>query len=234
MQSEYTASRKLRNGNTLTVTYIGSSRSDHKVAFHLDVDMSKVKKPTRVTGNYLPGRFKVEGLPFSVEFVVDVWKPANYATTNKGAEMRITEMHITEMQNSLGLTSHDLPVDELRRLAIQASSFLAVVSPRTKAEAFGKDFNILGHVSTPRKTVEAFAGAPKLEGKELYEAIGKLHQATPQGMKQQVIAAHFGYGIDWAQKHIRLGKQLYPKLFKQDNSGTNKKPTKRNTKGKTK
>jgi hypothetical protein len=119
-------------------------------------------------------------------------------------------------------------------LAIQASSFLAVVSPRTKAEPFGKDFNIIGHISAQRKTVVALVGAPKLEGKELYEAIGKLHQATPQGMKQQVIAAHFGYGIDWAQKHIRLGKQLYPKFFKQDNSGTNKKPTKRNTKGKTK
>ena len=196
--------------------------------------MSTVKKRTQVYGNYLPGSFKVEGLPFSVEFVVDVWKPANYATTNKGAEMRITEMHITELQNSVGLTSHDLPVDELRRLAIQASSFLAVVSPRTKAEPFGKDFKIIGHISAQRKTVVALVGAPKLEGKELYEAIGKLHQATPQGMKQQVIAAHFGYGIDWAQKHIRLGKQKFPKLFEQDISSTNKKPTKRNTKGKTK
>ena len=29
-QTQYTASRKLRNGNTLTVTYVGSNRADRK------------------------------------------------------------------------------------------------------------------------------------------------------------------------------------------------------------
>ena len=230
-QAQFTASRKQRNGNTLTVTFIGSSRSDKQQAFQLDIDMAQVKKQTKTTGNYLPGRFKAEGLPFKVEFVVDIWKPANYPKT--GAEMRITEMQITDMQNE-ALTSHNLPVDELRRLAIQASSFLAVVSPATKGNPFGDDFTILGHAGTPRHTLEAFAGVTKLElkGKELYEAIGKLHQSTPHGQKQQTVAAHFGMGIDWAQKHIRIGKQLHPKFFGlQNNAGKKTKTTKAKAKG---
>ena len=131
---QFTASRKQRNGNTLTVTFLGSSRSDKQQVFQLDIDMAQVKKQTKTTGNYLPGRFRADGLPFKVEFVVDIWKPTNYPKT--GAEMRITEMQITDMQNE-ALTSHNLPVDELRRLAIQASSFLAVVSPATKGNPFG-------------------------------------------------------------------------------------------------
>ena len=233
-QTQYTASRKQRNGNTLTVTYVGSNRADRKQPFHLEVDMQKVQRRTQIAGNYLPGRFKAEGLPFQVEFVVDIWKSGNYPKT--GAEMRITEMQITDMQNE-ALTSHNLPVDELRRLAIQASSFFAVVSPATKGNPFGDDFEILGHAGTPRNTLEAFAGVTKLElkGKELYEAIGKLHQSTPHGQKQQAVAAHFGMGIDWAQKNIRIGKQLHPKFFGlQDNSNKKKKATKLNTKGKTK
>jgi hypothetical protein len=182
-QAQFTASRKQRNGNTLTVTFIGSSRSDKQQAFQLDIDMAQVKKQTKTTGNYLPGRFKAEGLPFKVEFVVDIWKPANYPKT--GAEMRITEMQITDMQNE-ALTSHNLPVDELRRLAIQASSFLAVVSPATKGNPFGDDFTILGHAGTPRHTLEAFAGVTKLElkGKELYEASCTKAPHTDKSSKQ--------------------------------------------------
>jgi hypothetical protein len=63
--------------------------------------------------------------------------------------------------------------------------------------------------------------------KELYEAIGKLHQSTPHGQKQQTIAAHFGLGIDWANKHIRIGKKLHPKFFGlQNNAGKKTKTTK--------
>ena len=229
-QAQFTASRQQRNGNTLTVTYIGSSRSDHQQAFQLAVDMGKVQKRTQVTGNYLPGRFKAEGLPFKVEFVVDIWKPGNYPKT--GAEMRITEMQITDMQNE-ALTSHNLPVDELRRLAIQASSFVAVVSPATKGNPFGDDFQVLGHVSTPRHTIEAFVGAPTFSGsKDDYEALGSVWRITPHGKKQQAVAAKFGFKLDWAQKHIRIGKQLYPKFFGlQNNAGKKTKTTKAKAKG---
>ena len=227
-QTQYTASRKQRNGNTLTVTYVGSNRADRKQPFHLEVDMQKVQRRTQVTGNYLPGRFKAEGLPFQVEFVVDIWKSGNYPKT--GAEMRITEMQITDMQNE-ALTSHNLPIDELRRLAIQASSFIAVVSPATKHEPFGDDFKILGHVSAPRHTIEAFVGAPTFTGsKDDYEALGSIWRITPHGQKQQAVAAKFGFKLDWAQKHIRIGKQLYPKFFGlQNNSGKKTKTT--NAKG---
>jgi hypothetical protein len=224
-QTQFTASRKQRNGNTLTVTYIGSNRSDHQQAFHLAIDMAQVKKQKTISGNYLPGRFKAEGLPFNVEFVVDIWKPGNYPKT--GAEMRITEMQITDMQNE-ALTSHNLPVDELRRLAIQASSFMAVVSPATKENPFGDDFKILGHMSAQRHTIEAFVGAPTFSGsKDDYEALGSIWRITPHGKKQQAVAAQFGFKLDWANKHIRIGKKLYPKFFGlQNNAGKKTKTTK--------
>jgi hypothetical protein len=74
-------------------------------------------------------------------------------------------------------------------------------------------------------------GAPTFPGStDDYEARGSLWRITPHGQKQQAIAAKFGFKLDWAQKHIRIGKQLYPKFFGlQNNSGKKTKTT--NAKG---
>jgi hypothetical protein len=229
MAAKFSTDRKMKNGKTLTVTFIGSARSDHKQEFHLDVDMAKIKKPTKVFGNYLPARFRADGLPCDVTFTVSVVKPANYP--KQGASMRITELVCVCPD---GLTDQALPVGQLLRMAILASQFSATVTPRTATDPFGDGFIIHGHTGTPKSTLEAYTGATTFTGsKEDYDKIGLLWRTAKYGSKQTAICREFGLGIDWANKHIRIGKQLYPQFFK-TNPGTKVSKTKTKPKPKTK
>jgi hypothetical protein len=217
MAAEFSTSRKMKNGNTLTVTFIGSARSDHQQPFLLQVDMKKIKKPTTVLGNYLPARFKADGLPCDVSFTVD-------AVNN---QMRITEL-VCVCPN--GLTDQALPVGQLLRMAILASQFSASVSPPTKTSPFGDHYLVHGHTGTPKHIFEDYLGATTFTGSEQdYERIGFLWRTAKYGSKQTAICAEFGLGIDWANKHIGRGKKLYPKHFGL-NSKTKTKP-KPKTKG---
>lgn len=218
----------MKNGNTLTVTFIGSARSDHQQPFYLDVDMTKIKKPTTVLGNYLPARFKADGLPCDVTFTVSVFKPANYPKQN--ADMRITELVCVCPD---GLTDQALPVGQLLRMAILASQFSATVSPPTKTDPFGDTF-VHGHTGTPKHVLEAYLGATTFTGSEQdYKRIGFLWRTATYGSKQTAICKEFGLSIDWANKHIGRGKDLYPKYFKPD-SKTKVSKTKTKPKPKTK
>ena len=229
MATEFSTSRKMKNGKTLTVTFIGSARSDHQQPFYLDVDMAKIKKPTTVLGNYLPARFKADGLPCDVTFTVSVVKPANYP--KQSADMRITELVCVCPD---GLTDQALPVGQLLRMAVLASQFSATVTPRTATEPFGDGFIKHGHTGTPKHVLEAYLGAATFTGSEQdYERIGFLWRTAKHGSKQTAICKEFGLGIDWANKHIGRGKKLHPKHFGLD-SKTKVSKTKTKPKPKTK
>jgi hypothetical protein len=201
MAAEFSTSRKMKNGKMLTVTFIGSARSDHKQPFLLQVDMAKIKKPITVVGNYLPARFKADGLPCDVSFTVDA--------VNK--QMRITELVCVCPD---GLTDQALPVGQLLRMAILASQFSATVSPPTRTNPFGDHWQVHGRTGTPKHIFEAYLGATTFTGSEQdYERIGSLWQTAEYGSKQTAICKEFGMGIDWANKHIGRGKKLYPKHF---------------------
>jgi len=217
MTTEFSTSRKMKNGKTLTVTFIGSARSDHQQPFLVQVDMAKIKKPTTVVGNYLPARFRADGLPCDVSFTVDA--------VNK--QMRITEL-VCVCPN--GLTDQALPVGQLLRMAILASQFSATVSPPTKTNPFGDSFIIHGRIGTPPHIFEDYLGATTFTGSEQdYERIGSLWQKAKYGSKRTAICQEFGLSIEWADKHIGRGKKLYPKHFGL-NSKTKTKP-KPKTKG---
>jgi hypothetical protein len=222
MAAEFSTSRKMKNGKTLTVTFIGSARSDHKQPFLLQVDMTKIKKPTTVLGNYLPARFKADGLPCDVTFTVDAVKQ----------QMRITEL-VCVCPN--GLTDQALPVGQLLRMAILASQFSATVSPPTKANPlFGDHYLVHGHTGTPKHIFDDYLGATTFTGSEQdYERIGFLWRTAKYGSKQTAICSEFGLGINWANKHIKRGKDLYPKYFGLDNK-TKVSKTKTKPKPKTK
>ena len=191
----------MKNGNTLTVTFIGSARSDHKQPFLVQVDWAKIKKPTTVVGNYLPARFRADGLPCDVTFTVD-------AVNN---QMRITEL-VCVCPN--GLTDQALPVGQLLRMAILASQFSATVSPPTETNPFGDHWQVHGQTGTPKHIFEDYLGAATFTGSEQdYERIGFLWRTAKYGSKQTAICKEFGLGIDWANKHIGRGKKLYPKHF---------------------
>jgi hypothetical protein len=230
MTTKFLTSRKMKNGKTLTVTFIGSTRSDHKQEFHLDVDdMKKIKKPTTVLGNYLPARFRADGLPCDVTFTVSVIKPANYP--KQRASMRITELVCVCPD---GLSDQALPVGQLLRMAILASQFSATVTPPTATDPFGDGFIIHGHTGTPKSTFVAYIGATTFTGsKEDYERIGFLWRTAKHGSKQTAICKEFALGIDWANKHIRIGKKLYPQFFK-TSAGTKVSKPKTKPKPKTK
>ena len=220
MAAEFSTSRKMKNGKTLTVTFIGSARSDHKQPFLLQVDMAKIKKPTTVLGNYLPARFRADGLPCDVTFTVDAVKN----------QMRITEL-VCVCPN--GLTDQALPVGQLLRMAIVASQFSATVSPPTKTNPFGDHYLEHGHTGTPKNIFEDYLGAATFTGSEQdYERIGFLWRTAKYGSKQTAICQEFGLGIDWANKHIGRGKKLYPKHFGLDSkTKVSKTKTKPKTKG---
>lgn len=218
MAAEFSTSRKMKNGKTLTVTFIGSARSDHQQPFLLQVDMKKIKKPTTVLGNYLPARFKADGLPCDVTFTVDA--------VNK--QMRITEL-VCLCPN--GLTDQALPVGQLLRMAVLASQFSATVTPATATDPFGQGFIVHGHTGTPKHIFEDYLGATTFTGSEQdYERIGFLWRTAKYGSKQTAICAEFGLSINWANKHIGRGKKLYPKYFGLD-SKTKVSKTKTKPKG---
>ena len=52
-----------------------------------------------------------------------------------------------------------------------------------------------------------------LKGDALYKRIGQIYNNVPFGAKQTLVAEHFGLSVQWANKHIAIGKQKYSKYF---------------------
>lgn len=219
----FTASRKV--GKRLVSVQLLASNKPH--LNHEPYDITKIKKPTKIKGNYLPADFLVTGLPCEITFRLD--KVKTYA---KSYSMQITQISFNCPN---GLQSSDTPIDLLRRLAIEASAFVAEVTPantRTQiapnaySVTYSKgDFVVLGHAGADKQRTEAFIGT-RPTGKNLYEQIGHLYSTLPYGTKYKLIAQAFGRTLPWAYKHTAIGAKKYPQFFK----GYKTKPTKKRSK----
>jgi len=207
----------------LLSTTVGEKRS---VPFVLEtrLDLDKIKKPTKVYGNYLPSDFEVFGLPCKIVFRVD-------KVTNAKGKNFFEITHIT-FDCPKGLQSSDTPIDLLRTLAVQASGFVAEVLPaNTRIDHSEGNYTVtdekpgllvLGHARTPSDTEKAFVGA-RPTGADLYKQIGDIYSKTPYGSKYKAIARAFGRGLPWAYKHTAIGAKEYPQFFR----GYKQKPTRK-------
>ena len=207
----FTASRKL--GKRLVTVQLLASDKPH--LYHEPYDITKIKKPTKIKGNYLPADFIVTGLPCEITFTLDKVK-----TFAKSYLMQITEISFNCPN---GLQSSDAPIDLLRRLAIEASAFVAEITPANTRTDHGSGnytvtdskggFVVLGHAGADKQRLEDFVGS-RPTGKDLYKQIGDLYSTLPYGTKYKLIAQAFGRTLPWAYKHTAIGAKKYPQFFK--------------------
>lgn len=207
----FTASRKL--GKRLVTVQLLASDKPH--LYHEPYDITKIKKPTKIKGNYLPADFLVTGLPCEITFTLDKVK-----TFAKSYLMQITEISFNCPN---GLQSSDAPIDLLRRLAIEASAFVAEITPANTRTQIAPNayeqtdskggFVVLGHAGTDNEREQMFIGT-RPTGKDLYKQIGDLYSTLPYGTKYKLIAQAFGRTLPWAYKHTAIGAKEYPQFFK--------------------
>lgn len=207
----FTASRKIGE-RLVTVQLLASNKPQ---MFHEPYDITKIKKPTKIKGNFLPADFLVTGLPCEITFRLDKVK-----TFAKSYSMQITQITFNCPN---GLQSSDTPIDLLRRLAVEASAFVAEITPantRTQiapnaySVTYSKGgFVVLGHAGTDKERTEAFIGS-RPTGKDLYKQIGELYSTLPYGTKYKLIAQAFGRTLPWAYKHTAIGAKKYPQFFR--------------------
>lgn len=216
----FTASRKIGK-RLVTVQLLASNKPQ---MFHELYDITKIKKPTKIKGNFLPADFLVTGLPCEITFRLDKVK-----TFAKSYSMQITQISFNCPN---GLQSSDTPIDLLRRLAVEASAFVAEITPANTRTQIAPNaysvtdskggFIVLGHASANQERTEAFIGT-RPTGKDLYKQIGELYSTLPYGTKYKLIAQAFGRTVPWAYKHTAIGAKKYPQFFK----GYKTKPTKK-------
>ena len=216
----FTASRKLGE-RLVTVQLLESNKPQ---MFYEPYDITKIKKPTKIKGNFLPADFLVTGLPCEITFRLDKVK-----TFAKSYSMQITQISFNCPN---GLQSSDTPIDLLRRLAVEASAFVAEITPANTRTQIAPNaysvtdskggFIVLGHAGADKERTEAFIGS-RPTGKDLYEQIGHLYSTSKYGTKYKLIAQAFGRTQAWAYKHTAIGAKKYPQFFK----GYKTKPTKK-------
>ena len=216
----FTASRKIGK-RLVTVQLLASNKPQ---MFHEPYDITKIKKPTKIKGNFLPADFLVTGLPCEITFRLDKVK-----TFAKSYSMQITQISFNCPN---GLQSSDTPIDLLRRLAVEASAFVAEITPANTRTQIAPNaysvtdskggFIVLGHASANRERTEAFIGT-RPTGKDLYKQIGELYSTLPYGTKYKLIAQAFGRTLPWAYKHTAIGAKKYPQFFKGYKKQTTKK-----------
>jgi hypothetical protein len=220
----FTASRKM--GKRLVTVQLLAS--DKPQMFYEPYDITKIKKPTKIKGNYLPAEFLVTGLPCEITFRLD--KVKTYA---KSYSMQITQI---SFNCANGLQSSDTPIDLLRRLAVEASAFVAEITPANTRIDHGSGnytvtdskggFMVLGHAGADKQRLEDFVGT-RPTGKDLYKQIGELYSTLPYGTKYKLIAQAFGRTLPWAYKHTAIGAKKYPQFFKGYKKQTTKKKGKK-------
>jgi hypothetical protein len=206
-------------GKKIIVSLLGGRQ------YHIEnlPDLKKLKQPVKRIGYWLPGRFKAEGLPYELEFTLDIVKPANYPKT--GAEFKITEL---EIKCSNGFSNFDIPDLLLRSLAIKASTHLFLCTPigfKKNGREYLTQVNPIKQTETPSETLQDFLG--QLKGEDLYRRLGEIWRNASHGSIYQDVRSTFGFGDDWANKHIFIGKRKYPQYFKKlKTTKTNRRKTK--------
>jgi len=204
----FTASRKIGK-RLITVQLLASNKPQ---MFYEPYDIAKIKKPTKIKGNYLPADFLVTGLPCEITFRLD--------KVENSLKLQITQISF-DCPN--GLQSSDTPIDLLRTLAVQASAFVAEITPANTRTQIAPNayeqtdeqggFMVLGHAGTDQDTEQMFVGTRPI-GKDLYKQIGDLYSTLPYGTKYKLIAQAFGRTLPWAYKHTAIGAKEYPQFFK--------------------
>lgn len=217
MKMQATSNHK---GKPITVTLLGGSQYQIENL----PDLKKLKQPVKRIGYWLPARFKAEGLAYELEFTLGIVKPKNYP--KQSAEFKITEC--TRKDNCPdGFSNSDLPIQLLRSLAVKASTFLALCTPvgyTKNGVEYLTQINPIKQATPSSDLMKDFLGT--LKGEDLYRAIGDFWRNASHGSIYQDIGERFGFGDDWANKHIYIGKTKYPQFFRKP------KPTNKKAKGK--
>jgi hypothetical protein len=178
---------------------------------HTRLRPTEVKRPTPITGQYLPATFTAKVANCTVNFTLTRVKTASGENTD---HVGISDLHVT---CNPGTQVLDLPLPLLRSLAIQASTFAAFIIPPhftwtdggvtwTSGKAGACHFVSRGQ--PPPEVLDELT-----DGKDLLRDVARIYATAPYGRKWQTIAAHYGYGPEWAHKQVRLARKKYPGLF---------------------
>ena len=188
--------------------------------------LAKLKKPVKKIAYMLPGKFKVSGLEYELEFTLDIVRPKDYP--KHGATFQITEFtRKQKTPDGLNKSDLDLPINLLRSLAIKASTVIALCTPvgytKNGVEYLSR-INPIRQTKPSSDILRDFLGT--LKGEDLYEALGEVWRKASHGSIYKDIGERFGFSEAWANKHIDIGKKKYPQFFKKH------KPTTKKAKGK--
>jgi len=179
-------------------------------------DYSKLKKPEKGFGIYLPAIFEVEGLPCKIVFTLDQLEKGKPKHGITHAELICPK----------GVAEFLIPWQRLQSMAINSASFLVEHLPpnyekwidlHTRVSASESGGSIpKGQATLPQDIRQDLLGfKEKFEGsKENYEQIAFLWRSAPHGLKHKEIAKYFGFSEKWANKHTAIGAKKYPQLFK--------------------
>ena len=176
-------------------------------------DLAKLKKPVKKIVYMLPSKFKVEGLPYHLEFTLDIVRPKDYP--KHGATFQITEFtRKQKTPDGLNKSDLDLPINLLRSLAIKASTVIALCTPigyTKNGVEYLTQINPIRQTNPGSDIMKDFLGT--LKGEDLYKALGEVWRNASHGSIYKDIGERFGFGDDWANKHIHIGKKKVSTIF---------------------
>lgn len=207
---------KLFRGKQLTVRMVSPDTS-HGVPvsgfrYLLHRDSHDVKKPTPVTGNYLPSQFEVENYGCKITFTLEAVK----------GERGRSSVEITQLSCERGVTLK-LPLALLKSLALRACTFSGYLLPPNFVIESGKNFtvkagktgglHITGSSSLPAEVLKDLHDADEDKTDKL-RRVWDLYKLAPEGVKYAKVAEGFGYppgraGIEWAHKWVKLARKKF-------------------------
>jgi hypothetical protein len=213
----WSASRSYR-GEIVTVQMINPQVRDGAVIvwgakrlMHTRLTPAEVKRPTPITGQYLPARFTAKVAGCTVKFTLTRVETASGDYTD---HVRISDLHVTCNPDGQVL---DLPLPLLRSLAIQASTFAAFIIPPHFTWTDGQvtyttdkagDYHVVSRGQPPPEVLDVLT-----DGTDLLRDVARIYATAPYGRKWETIAAHYGYSHEWAHKQVRLARKKHPGLF---------------------
>lgn len=223
---------KLYRGKQITVRMVSPDTSKgiptSGIPWLVHRNSLKVKKPTPVTGNYLPSRFEVENFGYEISFTLEAVK----------GKQGHSSVEITELSCSQGVTLQ-LPLALLRTLALRACTFSAYLLPphftykpspnvTIKTDKEGS-LEIIGSANLPREILQDLH-SPDEDKTDKLKRVWELYSAAEVGVRYAKVAEGFGYppgsraGIEWAHKWVKLARKKFaPKTVRKSQPRKGKK-----------
>ena len=223
---------KLYRGKQITVRMVSPDTSKgipkSGIPWLVHRNSLKVKKPTPVTGNYLPSRFEVENFGCEISFTLEAVK---------GKQGR-SSVQITELSCSQGVTLQ-LPLALLRTLALRACTFSAyLLPPHFTYKPFPNvtvtidkegGFEIMGSAKLPREILQDLHSSDEDKTDKL-KRVWELYNSADKGVRYATVAEGFGYspgsraGLEWAHKWVKLARKKFaPKTVRKSQPRKGKK-----------